>query len=851
MGSIIMFAQRGLSSRLNIIVIGINFIVLMIVVILANLSSSSALRNQALERFSLKNTEVTIELNTLFSTFIANVESLSEAISNVEDLEDSGLLRNQLLTQLEQMDNQALISRISIARPNQSVGVLFFENPANQTNYTWRVFRLTRDLPTNTIIRQSYETGEPMWFQQMRPYNDDLERPVVSFVYPYRHEQGDSVLWIDVPLTVLHDTVTNALNNRGLLTGSENGYIILVDHNNIPLSLHNVPEVSDIRRTIRSIFDTHAEEHRNADGLFSHADPFNNGDAGLFAINHLDSTDWHIIDVLPENEIPVLPNTVLAPIAVVAITGLIILLIAVNRFIDRSVVQPLVDLGRSATEIGEGNLHFIVFHQDKKDEIGTLSNALDSMRSRLKDSYDELQSWSRTLEERVGERTNQLTIAQERAEENAVQLRAVYDESLSVVNETQLNPVLDTFIERILTLFNATYCAIWLLTPEKQNLQLVATNDSRHRKGEGVQTVNIDEGIIGQVIMQREPLIVDDYEHYEHRLHLAEDETILFIRGVCAPLMFAGQPVGVVVVGRPRGGEKFTLSDQRYLTLFANLVSPSVRNAQLLIQLQAAVDEAHQANEVKTRFLASVTHELRTPLNLIINNMDFMRVGAFGDVSVDQVSRLNQTVRSAEHLLYLINDLLDVSKIEAGEMQLFIQDHEVATLLEDTVDNARAVLDTMENKEEIELHVEIEADLPEIPMDSRRIRQVLNNLLSNAIKFTQKGGVTLKVFKVANGIHFSVHDTGLGIPQEEMAILFAAFERTTAAKQHGIEGTGLGLPISRFLVQQHGTDLTVLSEVGVGSTFAFTLPFVTPVNIPSFRPTDTQQITAILTPKNH
>ena len=131
-------------------------------------------------------------------------------------------------------------------------------------------------------------------------------------------------------------------------------------------------------------------------------------------------------------------------------------------------------------------------------------------------------------------------------------------------------------------------------------------------------------------------------------------------------------------------------------------------------------------------------------------------------------------------------------------------------------------------------------------MDSRRIRQVLNNLLSNAIKFTQQGTVTLKVFKVENGIHFSVHDTGMGIPQEEMDLLFAAFERTSAAKQHGIEGTGLGLPISRYLVQQHGSDLTVASEVGAGSTFAFTLPYITPEHLATLGPTDTQQITAIL-----
>ena len=848
-----MFAQTGLSGRLNIIVVAINFIILVTVAFLANASSASALRTQAIDRFTSKNAAASAELNGILNTLVTDVANLSTSLSDVEDLEDSGSLRNHVLTQLDQMENVGLISRINIIRPNQSIGVLSFVDPENQMEYIWRIQTHNENMPMTPFIHEVNEARESLWFQHFQQpivTYDELERPTIALAYPYSHPQGNNVIWVDIPLTALHNKVATLLNNQGLLSDTEHGYAILVDANNAPLTLHHLPQTANIEGNVLDIFNTHTQEHGSAMGLFSYDDPFNNNEAGLFALNHLSSTGWYFVGVLPEKEIPVLPNNVLAPILIVAVAGLIVLIVVVNRFIDRAVVQPLVDLGRSATEIGEGNLRFIVFHQDKKDEIGNLSRALDSMRSRLKESYDELQAWSRTLEERVDERTNQLAIAQKRAEENAVQLRAVYDESLSVVHETQLSIVLDIFIKRVLTLFNATYCAIWLLTPEKQQLQLVATNNELRREGESNPTIRVGDGLIGQAVIQHESIIVDDYEHYEHRVTQFPNNVVPFIRGVCAPLMFAGQPVGAVVVGRPQSGKKFEASDERYLTLFANIVSPSVRNAQLLVQLQAAFDEAHRANDVKTRFLASVTHELRTPLNLIINNMDFMRVGAFGDVTDEQVNRLNQTVRSAEHLLYLINDLLDVSKIEAGEMQLFIQPNEVSTLLEDTVDNAQSLLDTMEDKDEVELFVEIEDDLPEIPMDARRIRQVLNNLLSNAIKFTQKGSVTLKVFKVANGIHFSVHDTGMGIPQEEMDLLFAAFERTTAAKQHAIEGTGLGLPISRYLVQQHGSDLTVVSEVGVGSTFAFTLPFVPPTQIPGFRPTDTQQMTAILSSKN-
>ena len=532
--------------------------------------------------------------------------------------------------------------------------------------------------------------------------------------------------------------------------------------------------------------------------------------------------------------------------------GIIILIWAVNRFIDRAIVKPLVDLGRSATEIGEGNLRFIVFHKDRLDEIGRLANAMDAMRNRLRESYNELESWGHTLEDRVGERTEQLHEARREAEQNARQIQVVYDESLSVVNEAQLQPVLDTFIDRILMILNATYCAVWLLEEDRFHVHQVASNDTRRRKGTGAVRMDANQGIVGQAIQLDEPVIVNDYENYEHRVILDEhyyDAGIPFHRGVCAPLKFAGFAIGAVVVGREQDSEPFNLEAQRQLTLFTNMVSPSVRNAQLFIQLQEAVREAERANEVKTRFLASVTHELRTPLNLIINNMDFMRVGSFGDVTDEQVSRLNQTVRSAEHLLYLINDLLDVSKIDAGEMQLFIQKQEVYTMLEDAVDNAYALLDTYDEKiDKVELRIDIEDDLPEIPMDGRRIRQVLNNLLSNGIKFTTEGAVTLKVFRDEDGIHFSVHDTGMGIPEDEMKKLFLAFERTNAAKQHAIEGTGLGLPISRYMVQKHGSDLGVTSDAGVGSTFTFTLPFETDVTRQPGK-SDTQEITAILSNK--
>jgi signal transduction histidine kinase/HAMP domain-containing protein len=847
-----MISRMGLSNRLNLIIISLNLIILAVVAALASTSSTAALRTQAVERFNNKTGQAFTQLNSNFREFEASTETIVEWVSNFEGLNLSSTVHLEVVGLLAK-DNDSLIHRVGILRPDESMVWINIPDPMEPNLHRRGIEEAGElSLDSSPVFEVS---GEPIWVRQESAIFDPFGQAAMSYVVPYEHQTGTGLVWFDIPQSVLDARLIEVLNNQGLLFETSAGYTLVIDADGNPIVGENVDTSADsFAASSESLVTRYEDTDVSEDQLYHFADPFNADSLGLFNVNTFSQSNWRFISVLPANEIPVLPGNIWLPIIVVGLVGIIILIFTVNRFIDSSVVQPLVDLGRSASEIGEGNLRFIVFHLDKRDEIGKLSNAMDSMRSRLRESYDALQQWSRTLEQRVEERTEELAEARKEAELNAKHLRLVYDESLSVVNESQLGPVLSAFIERILSLLNASYGSVWLLDQDGDYIRLVATSDEERRKGAGVVTIPANTGIVGQAVQLDQPIIVNDYANYEHRFQIeafGNDAANPFNRAVCAPLKFAGLTIGAVIVGRPTEAKPFDIQDQQQLTLFTNMVSPAVRNAQLFVQLQEAVREAERANDVKTRFLASVTHELRTPLNLIINNMDFMRVGAFGAVNDEQVSRLNQTVRSAEHLLYLINDLLDVSKIEAGEMQLFIQKHEIYTMLEDAIDNGYALLDTYEDKSgKVTLRVEIEDDLPELPMDARRIRQVLNNLLSNAIKFTPEGTVTMKVFQEADGIHFSVHDTGLGIPHEEMDKLFAAFERTQIVKQQGIEGTGLGLPISRYLVQQHGTDLTVVTQVGEGSTFAFMLPLETPETLPSLLSSDTQQMSALLSSKN-
>lgn len=844
-----MFARMGLSNRLNLIIIAINLTILIGVAFLANSSSASALRTQAVSRFDTKSDNAFEAVNQEIINLETFGNDIAEWIADFDAINISSSVNAELVNFLQD-ENAGLVYSISILRPEDTV--IWVSPTASLGNLPQTRLRVVSAIDAlETDIFQTILAGtSSTWFLQDSAVFDTASQATITYAVPFSHEMGDGLIWIDVVQAVFEQTVVDALNQDGLLLETVEGYLLILDENNAIIDAENVDtNIEDISASIEILQGRLSRAERTREGLYSIEDPFNNRRTALVNIHNFSATGWRFLAVLPESEIPVLPNDIYVPIALVGLLGITILIWSVNRFIDISVVRPLVDLGRSAAEIGEGNLRFIVFHKDKFDEIGQLANSMDGMRNRLQESYSELESWGNTLEERVGYRTEQLRDAQLVAEKSAQQLQVVYDESLSVVNEAQLQPVLDAFINRILMLLDASYCAIWLLDNDRMRMSLVATNDTRRRIGTGTVAMLANQGIVGQAIQHDKPIIVNDYENYEHRVRLEThyyETNIPFSRGVCAPLKFASFAIGAVVVGRDADSQPFNLQAQQQLTLFTNMVSPAVRNAQLFTDLQAAVREAERANIVKTRFLASVTHELRTPLNLIINNMDFMRVGAFGEVSDEQVSRLNQTLRSSEHLLYLINDLLDVSKIEAGEMQLFIQTHELYTMLEDAVDNAYALLDTYEDKaDKVDLQFDIEDNLPEVPMDVRRIRQVLNNLLSNGIKFTKEGTVTLKVFQDNGGIHFSVHDTGMGIPHDEMSKLFLAFERTDAAKQQAIEGTGLGLPISKFLVQQHGSDLTVISDVGAGTTFAFTLPFET-ATIKIRNMSDTQRITEIL-----
>jgi signal transduction histidine kinase len=236
--------------------------------------------------------------------------------------------------------------------------------------------------------------------------------------------------------------------------------------------------------------------------------------------------------------------------------------------------------------------------------------------------------------------------------------------------------------------------------------------------------------------------------------------------------------------------------------------------------LQAAREEAERADHVKSAFLAGMSHELRTPLNAVINFTRFVLDGDTGPINEQQEELLTEVVGSGKHLLNLINDVLDMSKIESGSLNLFVEDNVNLNAL---LDNAVTIGRSLIADKNVRMQTSIEHDLPTIRGDQQRILQILLNIISNACKFTNEGEIKVSASQVGDEVIISVADTGPGISPEDQVLVFEAFKQTQSGLRQG-GGTGLGMPIAKSLTEAHGGRLWLESELGKGATFYVALP---------------------------
>jgi signal transduction histidine kinase len=285
------------------------------------------------------------------------------------------------------------------------------------------------------------------------------------------------------------------------------------------------------------------------------------------------------------------------------------------------------------------------------------------------------------------------------------------------------------------------------------------------------------------------------------------------------PMMRDDVPVGVLTLMR-KDVRPFTEKQIELVSTFADQAAIAIENVRLFDEIQDKSRQLEEASKHKSQFLANMSHELRTPLNAILGYTELIADGVYGDTPEKVQTTIQRIITNGRHLLGLINDVLDLSKIEAGQLTLSLTDYS----MKDVVHNVYGAVESLAAEKKLAFKVEIAPNLSGGHGDERRLTQVLLNLVGNAIKFTDTGEVAIKASQTDSVFSVAVCDTGPGISEDDQKKLFQEFQQADSSTTKKKGGTGLGLAISKKIIEMHGGRIWLESEVGKGSTFAFTVP---------------------------
>ena len=486
----------------------------------------------------------------------------------------------------------------------------------------------------------------------------------------------------------------------------------------------------------------------------------------------------------------------------------------------RYISSPLLKLQESASAIAHGDLDTFV-DKSSGDEIGLLARHLDNMRgsikhlfSELSQSKEQLEEHSRTLEQKVEIRTRELA-------QSVEELKALGEVSQTVSSTLDLETVLTSIVRHAVHLSKADAGTIYEFNEAEQvfipRVNYGAGKELIQALGESKLRVG-DKTIIGQASEKRMPEQIPDLREVPDYplpyMHKAGYQALLAL-----PLLSHNQLIGGLVVRRKDAG-KFPPPIVDLLQTFAAQSVVAINNARLFREIEDKGRELAVANKHKSEFLANMSHELRTPLNAILGFTELIIDDIYGEVPEKIKEVLERVEKNGRHLLGLINDVLDLSKIEAGRLTLSLNEYSMQALIQTVI----ASVEALAEEKNLELKVKVPADITIGKGDEQRIAQVLLNLLGNAIKFTDEGKVEVEATVSKNSFLVSVTDTGPGLSEADKTKIFEEFHQADGSSTRAKGGTGLGLSISKKIVEMHGGRIWVDSTLGVGSTFSFSVP---------------------------
>jgi len=441
------------------------------------------------------------------------------------------------------------------------------------------------------------------------------------------------------------------------------------------------------------------------------------------------------------------------------------------------------------------------------DEIEDLADHFNRMADQLQGSYSR-------LEQKVAERTRDLA-------RSVAELKALEEIGRAVTSSLNIKSVLATIVTRAVELTQADAGAIYSYDSSRDAFELAGTHALAPSFQDAVRTLRLrlDESALGLAAKQRQPICLPDLSTAPN--YPLRDLTLSagFHSVLIVPLLGPQEVLGALVLQRRSIGD-FPASTIGLMRTFADQSVLAMNNARLFREVEEKGRELAVANEHKSQFFANMSHELRTPLNGILGFAELLLDGLYGAMPEKALEIVGRMQKDGKHLLGLINDVLDISKIEAGQLSLSFDEYSLQGLVEAVITSTGVLAQT----KGIELKAVISPDLPIGYGDERRLTQVLLNIVGNAIKFTDAGSVEVHASAIGDHFVIAVRDTGPGIPAGDHARIFEDFQQidNSITRQKG--GTGLGLSIARRLLAAHGGRIDLRSTPGTGSTFTIFLP---------------------------
>ena len=422
--------------------------------------------------------------------------------------------------------------------------------------------------------------------------------------------------------------------------------------------------------------------------------------------------------------------------------------------------------------------------------------------------HQQVQDHAKDLKKRVELATKEIN---QRADE----LETLYKVGKDIAATLDLDTMLQVIVDKAIDIVNGDRGTIQLISQEKNKILKVVSCGFSKNEWEEYSCKEFLESINGWVYQQKKPALSRNIQKDERNSGKAHQRAVAnqCKSAACTPLMIGEDVIGTLTVIRNKKKKAFDENDLSLINMLAAQAAAAIQNARLY-------EQAQEADRLKSAFLASMSHELRTPLNSIIGFTGILLQGLVGNLNPEQTKQMRMVQSSANHLLELINDILDISKIEAGQLTISLGKFN----LRETIEKVIQTVSPLANKKGLELSSKIGPKVGQIVSDRRRIEQILINLVNNAIKFTEKGKVGVICQVKGEWIETQVFDTGIGIKEEDQKLLFKPFQQVDTGLSREYEGTGLGLAICKRLVNKLGGEIFVESVAGKGSTFKFTLP---------------------------